>query len=112
MDRGLYLAPMMLLIAGCSQQDDRICKYVSKHNNTLGACITYQAYLLAPADGSIRDVATAVKEKCSEELNASIANRPEAVPEDAWIRATESNALNQAIRDVTDARAGHCEPFD
>ncbi|WP_430447188.1 hypothetical protein [Sphingorhabdus contaminans] len=110
MTKTLFTGVLSLLIASCSQQDDRICEAVAKAPNTISECVHREGYLLADAEGSIRDVATAVVEKCRNHIIQQLLSKPENGPSlEVYATAIEDNAVEEAIRRVTEARSGNCK---
>ena len=109
MNRGLYFAPLMLIIAGCSPQDSRICLNALAKPRYISECVHRQAYLFAKADGSVRDIATAVVESCSGFIFHKIIRKPADFDVESYTKLLEDNAMKDAIRRVVEARAGKCD---
>ena len=110
MNKTLFTGVLSFLIASCSQQDDRICEAAVKVPDTVSQCVHRQGYLLAGAEGSIRDVATAVVEKCRSYTTEKLLSKPANGPSlEVYAKAIEDNAMEEAILRVTEARSGKCD---
>ena len=122
MEQRIYLTALMLLIAGCSQQDDRICQtppnLIATKNGS--HCIHRNAYLMADADGSISDIAKAVAQKCSshtldDSMTATAragAGAQASGNADETYEWYQQEALREAFQRVTEARSGNCDKPD
>ena len=105
----IYLIAPVLMLAGCNQQDDRICE-VPKNDFEADSCLHRNAYLMGDAEGSIKDIATAVVARCNLEINKDYMSKVEIrdVTDEA-IQAHYADALDTAKRRIIESIAGKCD---
>ena len=105
----IMITSATLFLAGCSQQDNRICQPAPSTLVNTSQCIHQQSYLFASANGSIREVANAVVESCNPFLfNDSIKASAELRGGQVFEKIVYDNALKDAVKRVVEARAGKC----
>ncbi len=125
MNKAILYVSLALLIVGCgrqsendavevavSLQDDVICKKAPASATNVGECLHRESYLLASAEGEIRDIAVAVVERCNAEIMLRATNDmpPSAKNNlDEWMNAILKHYTDEAIMRVTEARAGKCD---
>ena len=110
MNRVLYLALLALPVAGCSQQDNRICETPATEPVRADQCVHRQTYLMADAEGSISEIAKAAAHKCDNYItnDAEIA-AGKFRDTNRTLEHYEQKTLKDAIQRVTEARSGNCD---
>lgn len=120
-------APMALLLVSCgqqsendpvsvdaaiSQQDDAICEKAPPTATNADECVHRESYLLASAEGEIRDIAVAVVERCNAEIMLRATNdKPPSAKDNMneWMSAIQKHYTEKAVMRVAESRAGKCD---
>jgi hypothetical protein len=109
------LSFVAIALSACTHQgetqDNRICRSVPSVviAGNWGDCLHYNAYRLARAPGSNREIADAVVTACGDSI-AWRYNHTKAEERNQLLDEINSSAPKFAILYVIEARAGHCEP--